>query len=89
MKFARNYLALAAGTVIIFAAITVAFTVNYPQVRCSRLAGQDIPCPQPDHHLGLIRVAIMASGLMVAMIVYFASRVMARTVAKRGAASRP
>jgi len=78
MKPNRNQLTLAAGSVIILAAIAVAFAINYPKVECSRLGGEAIPCPQPDHHLGLIRAGIMVAGLIVAIIVYGASWIMAR-----------
>jgi hypothetical protein len=68
---------LVIGSVVVAAAIVVAFTIHQARVVCSQGAGGGgvpPPCPQPTGHLVLIRAIVMIGGLVIAAFIYFGNR---------------
>jgi hypothetical protein len=70
---------LIAGTMVVAVAIIVAFVIHGPaRIYCSRLAGAPpLKCPQPPDHLVIIRVAIIAGGLIIALAIHAVTRTLA------------
>jgi hypothetical protein len=78
VRSTQKPLVLIAGTIVVAASIAVAFAIHGSRVGCSYLGGSPPPkCPQPADHLFLIRAVIIAGGLVIALALYFGSRILA------------
>jgi len=73
----KDRFALIVGTIVVAGSIIAALAIHAPRLVCSYPGGGVPPkCPQPTNHLVIERAGIIVGGMIIALAVYIASRIL-------------